>query len=296
MTKLWKRLLRPWARRAFCLSLGIALFGVVLTGCVGIGPDYLLATDYRQAELLFEQGFIPLAMEKAESIGKQDPDYKRGQVLLKDIHVLAMTLSREHMEIAEAYEKAGILRKAMREYRTALLYNPSNNWGRKKLALLGRISAGDKPGAPLPGLAEMKKEIKKAKKKEIGPETKAARHYAKAKFYFISGKYNRAIKHFNAALKDMPDYKDADVFLRLARLERQNFIDFHIKQGVTLFQREELEKAVKEWDSVLAVDPKNTEAADYKKRAEAIEKKVKKIKDNQSEKIEPVKAGKKKKP
>jgi len=271
-------------------------FGVVFTGCVSVEPDYLLATDYRQAEILFERGSIPLAMEKAESIGKGSPDYKRARVLLKDINVLALTLSREHMEMAEAYEKAGILKKAMREYRTALLYNPSNNWGRKKLALLGRISASDKPGEPLPGLEEMKKEIHKAKKKEMGPEKKAARHYAKGKFYFISGKYNRAIKHFSAALKDMPDYKDADVFLRLARLERQNFIDLHIKQGVTLFQKEELDKAIKEWDRVLAVDSKNTEAADYKKRAEAIEKKVKKIKDNQSEKTEPVKAGKKKKP
>jgi len=289
LTKLWKRLSGPWARRAFCLSLIVAALGLVLGGCVGVGPDYLLANDYRQAEILFEEGFIPQAREKAEAVGKQDPDYERSRVLLKDINALAMKLSREHMEMAEAYEKAGILKKAIREYGIALRYNPSNNWGRKKLAILGKIPTGDKPGEAKPGLEEMKKEIRKAKKDEAVPETKAARHYVKGKLYFVSGKYNKAIKHFKAALKDMPDYKDADVFLRLARLERKHFIDFHTKQGVTLFQKEELEKAVKEWDRVLAIDPKNAEAADYKKRAEAIEKKVKKIKDKQNGKQESAK-------
>lgn len=281
MTKLWKRLSGPWERRAFCLSLTIVVFGFFLSGCAGVGPDYLLATDYRQAEILFEAGFIPQAREKAGAVTADDPDFVRAKALLKDINTLALKLSREHMEMAEAYEKAGLLKKAMGEYTAALRYNPSNHWARKQLALLGKIPRGEGPGEPMPGLEEIKKELRKAKKKEMGPEKKAARHYAKGKFYFISGKYNKAIKHFTASLKDMPDYKDADVFLRLARLERKNLIDFHIKQGVTFFQREELEKAVKEWDRVLAMDPKNAEAAGYKKRAEAVEKKVKKIKDKQ---------------
>ncbi|MFQ5354564.1 MAG: tetratricopeptide repeat protein, partial [Thermodesulfobacteriota bacterium] len=128
---------------------------------------------------------------------------------------------------------------------------------------------------------EVRKKISKAKKKEAGPEKKAERHYVKGKLYFVSGKYNKAIKHFTAALKAVPDYKDAEVFLNLARLERQGFIDFHINKGVTLFQKEELELAIKEWNRVLAVDPGNTEAAEYKKRAEAIEVKVKEIQDTQ---------------
>jgi len=294
LTKLWKRLSGPCLRRAFCLSLIITSFGFLLSGCVSVGPDYLMATNYRQAEMLFEEGLIPQAREKAMAVAMEDPDYARAGALLKDINALAKKLSREHMEMAEAYEKAGILKKAMAEYRIALVYNPSNNWGRKKLALLGKIPTGDKPGETMPGLEEMRKEIRRAKKDDIGPEAQASGHYVKGKFYFISRKYNKAIKHFRAALKAMPDYKDADEFLKLAVLERKNFIDFHIKRGVTLFQKEELEKAVKEWNQVLAVDPKNTEAADYKKRAEAIEKKVKKIKDTQNGKKGSVKDKKRK--
>ncbi len=280
MRKLWKRLSGPWTKRACCLSLFIAV--LALAGCAGIGPDYITASDYRQAEMLFEQGFVIMAREKARAVMKGDPEYEKSQRLLKDINTLALKLSQEHMEMAEAYEKAGIIQKAMHEYRVALRYNPSNNWGKKKLALLGKISSGEKPGEPMPRLEEVKKKIRKARKNEMVPEEKAERHYVKGKLYLLSGKYNRAIKHFKAALRDMPDYKDADVLLRMARLERQHYIDFHIKRGVTYFQKEELDQAVKEWNKVLSMDPDNAEAADYKKRAETIQEKVKKIKDSEN--------------
>jgi len=280
LRKLWKRLSGPWARRVCCLSLFVA--ALAIAGCAGIGPDYITATDYRQAEMLFEQGFVIMAREKAAAVMKGDPDYDKAQRLLKDINTLALKLSQEHMEMAEAYEKAGIIQKAMHEYRVALRYNPSNNWGKKKLALLGKISSGEAPGEPLPHLEEVKKKIRKARKNEMVPEEKAERHYVKGKLYLLSGKYNRAIKHFKAALRDMPDYKDADVLLRMARLERKHYIDFHIKRGVTYFQKEELEQAVKEWNKVLAMDPGNDEAADYKKRAVTVQEKLKKIKDDEN--------------
>jgi len=272
------------------------VLGLALSGCVGIGPDYFWATEYRQAEILFQEGFIPQAREKTEALLAKAPGHVKARALLKDINTLAATLSTEHVEMAEAYEKAGLLKKTIHEYNAALRYNPSNKWARKKLALLGNIPTGDSPNEPPPGLEVIKKEIRKAKKAEIGPEKKAARHYVKGKLYFISAKYNKAIKHFTAALKDMPDYKDADVFLRLARLERQNMIDYHTNQGVIFFQKEELKKAIKEWNIVISVDPANAEAADYKKRAEVIEKKVKKIKAHQNKKEQPKKAKKKKRP
>ncbi len=246
-----------------------------------MGPDYLLGTDYRQAEILYERGAIPQARDKAGDVGADDPDYARAQKLLKDIDALSLVLSREHMELAEAYEKAGILQKALHEYNIALSINPENKWARKKLLLLGTISSDESSSEPAAGLEEMRKKIQKARTTEVGPEEKAARHYVKGKLYFVSGKYNKAIKHFKIALEAVPDYKDAEVFLELVRNERKSFIDFHLKKGVTLFQKEELELAIKEWNTVIAVDPKNTEAAEYKKRAEAIEVKVKKIQDTQ---------------
>ena len=279
MRELWRRLSRPWERRAFCLSLLSMAFVFFFAGCMG--PDYLLGTDYRQAEILYGHGAISQARSKATDVGVDDPDYERARKLLKDIDALAIILSREHMELAEAYEKAGILRKAIHEYNIVLGINPSNKWARKKIDLLGKIYTGETPGEPLPPLEEVRKKIIKAKKSEAGPEKKAARHYVKGKLYFVSGRYNKAIKHFSMALEAEPDYKDAEIFLNLARLERQGFIDFHINKGITLFQKDELERAIKEWNRVLAVDPDNTEAAEYKKRAEAIEVKVKEIKDTQ---------------
>lgn len=291
MTRLWQRLLKLWGMRVFYLNFAVFSFAFFFVGCVG--PDYVLGTDYRQAEILYERGVIPQARDKAADVGKEDPDYARAQKLLKDIDALSLILSREHMEMAEAYEKAGILKKALQEYNLALSINPSNKWARKKLLLLGKISTGENPGEPSTGLEEIRKKIRKAKKSEEGPEKKAARHYVKGKLYFVSGKYNKAIKHFSAALADVPDYKDAEVFLNLVRLKRKNYIDFHMKKGVTLFQKEELELAIKEWNGVLAMDPGNKEAAEYKKRAEAIEVKVKKIKDTQDVKKTPVKQEKK---
>ncbi len=281
MPKLLKRLSGGWAKRTFFLSFLVA--ALFMAGCAGIGPDYITASDYRQAEILFEQGYVIMAREKARSVLKGDPDYEKSQRLLRDIKTLALKLSQEHMEMAEAYEKVGIIQKAMHEYRVALRYNPDNNWGKKKLRLLSKISSGEKAGEPMPRLEEVKKKIRKARKKEMVPEKKAERHYVKGKLYLISGKYNKAIKQFKAALRDMPDYKDAEVLLKMASLERQHYIDFHIKRGVTLFQKEELDDAVKEWNKVLAMDPGNTEAADYKKRAETIQEKLKKIKDTQDE-------------
>jgi len=293
LIKSWRTLSGSWAKRAFCLSLLVGALG--LSGCVGIGPDYIVASDYRQAEILFEQGFIPQARERVKAIPRDDPEYNKAKKLLKDINALALKLSREHMEMAEAYEKAGILNKAMHEYTLALRYNPSNKWASKKLALLGGISTGEKPGEPIPDIEEVKKKIQKAKKNEVVPEEKAERHYVKGKLYLLSGKYNRAMRQFKVALRVMPYYKDADVLLEMARIERQHYIDFHLKNGVTFFQKEELDKAVKEWTKVLAMDPGNTEAADYKKRAEAIEKKVKKIKKDQDVKDGHRKESKKKK-
>ncbi len=286
MSKLLRGLSEPWARRGFYLSL-VVLASVLFSGCAGTGTDYVLGTDYRQAEILYERGAISQARDKAGDIVETDPAYSRAQKLLKDINRLALKLSTEHVELAEAYEKAGILHKALKEYDTALRINPSNKWARKKHTLLNKILSSENPGQPLPGLEEIRKKIRKAKKRDVGPEKKAGHHYVKGKLYFISGKYNKAIKHFTEALKIVPDYKDAELFLNLARLERKNFIDRHIKEGVTLFQKEELALAIREWKKVLAVDPANTEAADYKKRAEAIEKKVKKIKDTQDVKKTP---------
>lgn len=266
-------------RRVFFLSITTIWVAALFSGCAGIGPDYLVASDYRQAEILYEQGLVTMARQRAEAVVPQDPEYGKARSLLKDINALAMKLSQEHMEMAEAYEKAGIVNKARHEYTLALRYNPSNRWAERKLSILKGIPTGEAPGEPMPRLEEVKKKIRKAKKNEIVPEKKAERHYVKGRLYLLSGKYNRAIKQFEAALRYVPDYKDAGVLLDMARLERNHYIDFHLKKGVKLFQKEELEKAVKEWDKVLAMDPGNTEAGDYKKRALAVEKKIEKIKD-----------------
>jgi len=285
LRKSLRGLSEPWVRRGFYLSLTGLAFVFFFSGCVG--TDYVLGSDYRQAEILYERGAISQARDKAGDVAESDPEYRRAQKLLKDIKTLALKLSTEHVELAEAYEKAGILHKALKEYGIALAINPANKWARKKRTLLGKILSSENPDQPLPGLEEIRKKIRKAKKKEVGPEKKARHHYVKGKLYFISGKYNKAIKHFSAALRVVPDYKDAELLLNLARLERKNFIDRHIKAGVTFFQKEELNLAIAEWKKVLAVDPTNSEAADYKKRAEAIEKKVKKIKDTQDVKKTP---------
>lgn len=275
--------LRASAKRISCLSLFGAVLFFVAAGCAHVSPVYIFGSDYRQAVILYENGLIMEAKDKAVLVEKTSPDYKPAVELIKEVDRLAPEISREHMELGEDYEKAGIVTKAIQEYALALKYNPSNHWVKRKIKILSELKNQKKPGEVNKALVKIKKSIKNSKAGEgRDPEEAAGEHYIRGKFYLVTGKYWQAIDEFTAALKIVPDYKDAGGLLARAIREKKWFTDYHFKKGLEFFKKEELGPAIKEWDRVLSLDPSNTEAADYRKRAEAIRQKVEKIKERQT--------------
>ncbi len=258
---------------------------VALTGCVqltpdylkvGLTPDYLEGSAYTKAELLYRSGYLVEAREIAEGIAKDDPDYRAAQKLRSDIDSVLEDISIRHTELGEDYENAEIYAPALREYGEALKLNPSNQTARTRIKeLRAYLDEGERPA---PAVA------KKAEKNDAfdDPSFTANMHYNKGRIYLSSGSYNKAVDEFNLVLKYLPGHVEAKKLLEKAKAEREISISVHLKRGIGYFEAEQMELAIKEWDAVLELDPDNKTAADYRSRADAILKELKKIREKQS--------------
>ncbi|MBZ0220792.1 MAG: tetratricopeptide repeat protein [Candidatus Methylomirabilis sp.] len=278
----------------FRLSMTIALFAL-MAGCVQMSTRYAQGTEYDRAVLLYENGRLSEAREKASRIPRSDPNYRASRKLLQDINSISMQLSRRHMDMAEDYERAGILSKAAAEYRDSLRYNPDNLLARRKLDLVTEamrsgqapprtaVSSGAAFQAGKKAAAAPATAVKKIIAKDDAPEDLANLHYLKGKVYLESSAYHRAIEEFTAALRIIPSYMNAKELLEKAASERDKAVEKHLRNGIAYFQSEEMELAIKEWDTVLELDPSNRVAADYKYRAEVILERFERIRGNQRE-------------
>ena len=278
-----------WRLRAAVVTL--LLFSV---GCVQFTPPFLMGTKYERAELLWSQGLILEANEVALMVGEKDPEYEKSRKLLEKIKVLTLEVAKEHMELGEDYEKAGIAPKAIKEYRTSLKFNPENLLVKGKLK---RLEEGVGVVGPVTTLEEMrkaKKRIMKAKKKrinkrrkelekieQIDPEVSANIHYMRGKIYLESMAYSEAIIEFKAVNEQLPVFLDTKVLLERAVKGLELQVDRHFNKGISYFQKEEMELAVEEWSSVLRLNPEHEDAKEYKKRAEQIIERIKSIKERQ---------------
>ncbi len=277
---------------AWHLRVTVVTLLLFIAGCVQYTPQFLMGSKYERAELLWRQGFIMEAREAALLIGEQEPGHKKASKLLKKVRTLSLEVSREHMELGEDYEKAGIVPKAIMEYRTSLKFNPANLLVKGKL---NRLEEGVvEPITTVEEMRKVKKKIKKAKKKrekerrkeiakikKIDPEVGANIHYMRGKIYLESMAYTEAINEFNTVNDLLPVFLDTKGLLERAVKGREHQVDRHFKKGISYFQKEEMELAVEEWDSVLRLDPTHPNAKEYKKRAEQIIERIKIIKERQ---------------
>lgn len=246
-----------------------------LSGCVKLSGGYVKGSAYQRAVMLFESGEIKEAKVLVESVPAESPDYRQARKLVKEIGAVMVLVARRHMELGEEYEKAGIYKKAIEEYKRSLELNPNPLVALKLDDLSDMLKNGKR--------AEPEKPAKT--KKEDDPEYTASLHYMKGKLYMDSKAYGKAIEEFSAIFKRLPNYLDAKELLAKARKERDRAVDLHLKKGIGFFQEEEMEKAIAEWEAVLELDPSNKTAADYKYRAEVILDRLKSIrqkKDGQS--------------
>lgn len=275
------------------------MFVLLMAGCVQFTPEYVKGTDLERARLLYENGHLIEARELAMRIPKDDMLYRPAQRLIDDVNSISREVAREHMELGEDYERAGIIPAAIREYKISLKYNPNNLLVHRKLAFL---AGGGSPEAASPGprpAVEKKpadtaaKKSAKSVKKEVprtSPEEFASEHYMRGKVYLESKAFHLAIKEFNSVLDVLPSFMDTETLLEEAVKGKDRMVDFHFKRGINFFQQEEISLAIREWDIVLALEPENKDAEDYKKRAETILERLQKIKERQADKASMLKS------
>jgi len=306
-----------WTGRASYFKLGLAAASIaVLAGCaqfnevtsripvmtVQMDSRYMNGTEFQKAMMLYEKGLLLEARSKARSVARDDAEYRDATRLISSINSVVITIAREHKELGETYDRAGIYERALVEYKASLKYNPLNSKLTRRVAEINKaMREGRRPesfasslvAAPAP---PKKKPVQAAaaqpapkpvsKKKDRpadpAPESMAETHYTRAKTYLDAGEYARAEGEFNLVLSLVPDYLDAQELRDLSVQERKKAVDTHLRNGINYFQEEEMELAIKEWETVLRFDPNNEDAKDYKYRAEIILERLRDIRGQQA--------------
>ncbi|MFQ5735344.1 MAG: tetratricopeptide repeat protein [Thermodesulfobacteriota bacterium] len=312
------KLSENWKEKGLYLKLGLlAAVCVLLAGCSGFSTlgsslssqfpmvamqmdsRYLNGSAYDRALLLYEKGLLVESREKARAVPKNDKHYADARRLIAAINIVVLQISKEHLDLGEKYEKAGIYEKALSEYRRSLEYNPANLKASSRVYVLNEmIKAGRQPDIARVNLVEKKDAKKKVKREKAARETKALKkkerpreedpgykasvHYANGKIYLDAGAYAKASEEFNLALRFVPSYSDAEELLALSEKERDKAVGKHLRKGIGYFQAEEMELAIKEWEIVLRHDPENKTAKDYKARAEIILERLRNIRKQQA--------------
>ncbi len=95
--------------------------------------------------------------------------------------------------------------------------------------------------------------------------------------------YAEAIAEFEKILNLDPHHPQAKAYLEETRETLQKQITFHLNQGIQYFNDQELEKAIAEWDKVLALNPDNQKARDYQKRAYALLEKLRALQNSKNQ-------------
>ena len=302
---------RNWTGRGFYLKLGLAAASfAVLTGCarfsevtsripvmtLQMDARYMNGTDYQKALMLYEKGLLLEARSKAREVASDDAEYRYASRLITSINSVAITIAREHKELGETYDRAGIYEKAAYEYRQSLKYNPLNAKLSRRVAEFDAAvrekrrpesfvsSLNPAPAEPQKKPVTIAQPATKQKEKlpDTAPENKADAHYTRGKTYLEAEEYARAEGEFTLALSFVPDYLNAREMRDISVKERKKAVETHLRNGISYFQDEEMELAIKEWETVLRFDPNNDDAKDYKYRAEIILERLRNIRGQQA--------------
>lgn len=248
-----------------------------------MSSSYIRGSDYDKAMILYENGMLFEARQRAEEVSKDDPNFKSARKLISEINAVSVQIARRHIELGDEYEKAGIYQKAVEEYSISLKYNPNILIQNRVANLQEALKEGRKPDIEK---AEQKKKPQPKKEEKEDPELIANLHYMKGKMYYESKMFGKAVDEFSIVLKTLPAYMNAKDLFAKSKKERDKEVDKRLKRGISYFQTEEMDLAIKEWDAVLELDPLNKTAADYKNRAEVIMERLRKIRERQTSAVE----------
>jgi tetratricopeptide (TPR) repeat protein len=92
--------------------------------------------------------------------------------------------------------------------------------------------------------------------------------------------YTEAIAEFEKALNLDPNNAQAQTYLEETKTTLQKQVALHLNEGIRYFNDQQLEKAIAEWDKVLALSPDNQKAKDYRKRAHTMLEKLRTLKNS----------------
>ncbi len=285
------------SKRFSGLAVLVVTAALLVSGCVRMTPEYIKGSGYERAVLLYQSGQLSEARLAAAGVPTDSPDARSAKVLIGTIDATSKRLAAKHADLASEYERAGMYRAALHEYREARAFAPDD----KRINDLIKKMEDAIAAHRAPDMAQLLKAENKAsaRKSSAAPKQNkpagtvgklrasqeadelAGLHYTRGRLYLDQGDYPAAIREFEAVLVVQPGYMDTIVLLGDARSRMSDVVDRHLKQGISYFQKEEMALAISEWEAALTLDPANQRAADYKARAELIIERLEKIRERQ---------------
>jgi len=92
--------------------------------------------------------------------------------------------------------------------------------------------------------------------------------WMQAQAAFDANDFDQAEKIVVDLLAEHPDRKDYRNFLQKIRVSKSRYVTFLLQNGIHLYSQEKYAEAIRTFDRLLAVDPANQTAREYKKRTE----------------------------
>jgi len=220
--------------------------------------------NYERGIVYFKRGEFLRANEAFNAVLEIEPEHKEAKKYLELIEKRLEDIANkgEFKSVSELY------------YAQGAIFYISGDWG-KAIAQWENAVKID------PSNEELSEFMKIAKQRRQGEEVleKAEILYRDVLAQYDEGKINEAIKQLEAVMKLNPEHKKARDYLvrakeRLAAIKKEEgarrdreSIDKHYFQGIDYYAEGEFQKAIKEWEEVLRMEPTHAGAKDYLEKA-----------------------------
>ena len=180
---------------------------------------------------------LALAEELARQAVRLSGGQKQARQMLKQIAVRKKKRAAEWALEGRQALQAGHTQQAVTLFRRALKYDPDN----KALA------------------DQMKKARLRLDREQRWLQAQAA---------FEANDFDQAERIVVDLLAERPDRKEYRDFLQKIRVSKSRYVTFLLQNGIHLYSQEKYAEAIRTFDRLLAVDPANQTAREYKKRTE----------------------------
>lgn len=183
-----------------------------------------------------EQGDLGEAERAFRDVLHVEPGHQKAHYYLKKTRQIFSSRVNGYYQRGLEYFNEGKLEKAIQEFKKALALDPKRQEIREKLKL-----------------TEDKLNIEKTLRQ--------------ARAFFGEGSYHQAMGLFYQVLDKEPDNAEALEYLKQCRTHLNLQAEEHFSRGLKYYIDEDYSSAIKEWEKVLAINPRHQAALKYKQRA-----------------------------